>query len=96
MAKFLFAYRAPVGYSGSPDGPERWRAWFKDLGSHVDEIGNPTFSGQTIGECGQSTQLGGYSMIDADSLEQAAELARGCPILSEGGGVDIGELTILN
>ena len=96
MAKFLLVYRAPGGYAGSPDGPEKWAAWFKDMGSHVDEIGNPTFSGQVIGECGQSTQLGGHSIIDAESLEHAVELARGCPILGQGGGVEIGELTLLS
>lgn len=31
----------------------------------------------------------GYYLIDAESLEKAAELARGCPILQLGGSVEV-------
>ena len=37
--------------------------------------------------------LGGYSLIDADSLDQAIALAQSCPLVDHGGGVDVGELT---
>jgi hypothetical protein len=34
--------------------------------------------------------------INAQSMEQAIELAGGCPLLNLGGGVEIGELTRLS
>jgi hypothetical protein len=33
--------------------------------------------------------LGGYSIIEADSLEAAAAKAAGCPVISSGGSVEI-------
>ena len=33
--------------------------------------------------------IGGYIIVKADSLEEAAELTRGCPILSLGGNVEV-------
>ncbi|MES2131432.1 MAG: YciI family protein [Bacteroidota bacterium] len=33
--------------------------------------------------------VGGYTMIRANSLEEATELAKGCPILNVGGSVEV-------
>lgn len=37
----------------------------------------------------------GYSMVKADSYEDATALARGCPILKFGGKVEIREISVL-
>jgi hypothetical protein len=39
--------------------------------------------------------LGGYSLITAADLEAAVILGKGCPFLENGGGVEVGELTLL-
>jgi hypothetical protein len=52
------------------------------------------FSRQPVGNCGTETGLGGYTLIAADDLEGAVALARSCPLLAEGGGVEVGELTL--
>lgn len=36
--------------------------------------------------------LGGYSLIKATSLEEATELAKGCPVLKVGGSVEVREI----
>ena len=41
------------------------------------------------------TELGGYSIVSADDLSAAVAIARSCPALSAGGGVEVGELTRL-
>jgi hypothetical protein len=33
--------------------------------------------------------IGGYIMISAESLEEAAEISKGCPILNVGGSVEV-------
>jgi hypothetical protein len=33
--------------------------------------------------------IGGFSIIQADSIEVAAELARGCPVFQRGGSVEV-------
>jgi hypothetical protein len=37
--------------------------------------------------------IGGYSIIKADSYEAAIELAKGCPILTVGGNVEVREIS---
>ena len=39
--------------------------------------------------------VGGYSIIKADSLGEAAEIAKGCPIFALGGNVEIREVVIM-
>ncbi|MEP6676321.1 MAG: YciI family protein [Ferruginibacter sp.] len=36
--------------------------------------------------------VGGYSIIKADSIEEAVELSKGCPILESGGNVEVREI----
>lgn len=39
--------------------------------------------------------IGGYSIVKADSLEEAVELASGCPVLPMGGNVEVREISVL-
>jgi hypothetical protein len=39
-----------------------------------------------------SRALTGYSIVSADSLDAAVELAKGCPVLGIGGAVDVYEV----
>ena len=36
--------------------------------------------------------VGGYTMVRAESLDEAAEMAKGCPILLFGGNVEVREI----
>jgi hypothetical protein len=36
--------------------------------------------------------IGGYSIIRAESLEEAAEISKGCPILVAGGSVEVRQI----
>jgi hypothetical protein len=97
MSKFLFAYRAAKNYTAaSTDVMAAWNAWFTDLGASVVDVGNPVFDRSAVGNCATDTVLGGYSLITADDLDAAVALAKGCPAIESGGGVEVGELTLLN
>jgi len=39
--------------------------------------------------------LGGYSLVKANSIEEAVELAKGCPILTRGGNVEVREISVM-
>ncbi|MDR6944858.1 YciI family protein [Mucilaginibacter pocheonensis] len=39
--------------------------------------------------------IGGYTLIKAESLDEATELAKGCPVLSFGGNVEVREINPL-
>jgi hypothetical protein len=93
MPKFVFAYRQPRGYQPSAESAGTWRAWFDSMGGHLVQLGNPAIDRTTVGECRpEHTELGGFSVIEADDLESATVIAKGCPQLPRGGGVEIGLL----
>jgi hypothetical protein len=39
--------------------------------------------------------IGGYTLIRAESLEEAAEISKGCPILLAGGNVEVREIAVM-
>jgi hypothetical protein len=93
MPSYLLSFRTPIDYKSTPDTRAAWNEFFQGISTHLEDIGTPIFSRQTIGDTGTDTVLGGYTLINADSLEQARELAASCPLSELGGGVEIGELT---
>jgi hypothetical protein len=100
MANYVFAYSGGKGVSA--DEAERnaqmtqWGQWFEDLGSAVVDGGAAMGPASTVGPDGSvrdggSRGLTGYSIVSANSLESAVELAKGCPVLGIGGAVDVYE-----
>jgi hypothetical protein len=97
MSTFLFAYRAPKDYQpGDPGEMAAWHTFFENMGSSVVEVGEPIFARTSLGNPAQDTVLAGYSLIAADDLESAVALAQDCPTLRNGGGLEIGEITVLS
>jgi hypothetical protein len=99
MANYVFAYS---GGNGVPaDAAERetqmakWGQWMGGLGPALVDGGAPTGSAKTVAPSGVtdggSRGLTGYSLVAAGSLDEAAELAKDCPILEVGGSVDVYE-----
>lgn len=97
MATFVFAYRMRTDYARRGDEAlGTWMAWFDSLGASLSDPGNPVFEAAEVGNCGEGTQLGGYSFVTADDLEEAMTLAKGSPALEAGGGVEVGVVTELH
>jgi hypothetical protein len=93
MPQFVLSYRSPKGQIPSPEIAGAWMAWFDSMGDHVVDIGKPVFERTSLGDCDSNgTDLGGYSILVADDIEEALALAKGCPHLDRGGGVEIGQL----
>jgi hypothetical protein len=99
MGKYAFAYRGGAGMAASPEEQQKsmaaWMAWFEKLGSAVVDGGAPFGASAAVSSSGKKgdagSGLGGYSVVNAASLDEAATFAKGCPILSEGGTVDVYE-----
>jgi hypothetical protein len=96
MPTYVIVNRVPEGYRPSPEAQRAWTVWFEGLDASLVDRGNPVFSSTTLGASGVETALGGYTLVSADDLEVAVALAKSCPALSYGGGVEVGELTLLN
>ena len=92
MSAYLFTFRAPAEYAPSAGTFDAWATWQHKLGARLKDRGNPGFAATALGASVASTTLGGYSLIRAGNLDAATALARGCPLLSQGGAVEICEL----
>ena len=93
MNTYLLVHRHPENYTGTADTVAAWKTWFKQLGSQLVDPGNPVFERTPVGTCGTPLPLDGYTLVTASDLAEAVELAKGCPIIKEGGGVEVGLLT---
>jgi hypothetical protein len=93
VSEFIFVYRAPENYRGTLDTATIWDSWFDALGANLFDNGNPVFVTTGTGNTGGDLRLGGYSLISAENLDAAVELAKNCPIIQSGGAVEVGELT---
>jgi uncharacterized protein YndB with AHSA1/START domain len=96
MPTYLITNRLPEGFTGSAEALAAWTAWFEGLGDHLADRGDPAFTRTAVGNCGLGTVLGGYTLVTAEGIAEAASLAADHPLLSRGGGVEIAELTALN
>ena len=93
MSTFLFSYRTPKTYTGgSPENIAAWGAWFQGLGTNLVDPGKRVAARRTLGNCPPETLQGGYSLVTADDIDAAVELAEGCPGLRDGFGVEVAEL----
>jgi hypothetical protein len=102
MTNFLLAYSGGADMSeATPEQQqavmEAWGAWFGSLGAAVVDGGNPFGAGTTVSPDGSTSGAGlsgltGYSILAADGLEAAAAMAKGCPLLSVGGTVEVYEI----
>jgi hypothetical protein len=92
MSAYLFTFRSPDNYAPGSGTFEEWCRWQLELGARLMDRGDPAFTAAAVGAGVAGTTLGGYSVIRATSLDAAVGIARGCPILRHGGGVEIGEL----
>lgn len=83
---------------------KRWMDWLgsiaaqnklKDKGNRLKSSGKVVKSNSAITN-GPYTEIketiGGYSIVKADSYEEAVELAKACPILTVGGNVEVREI----
>jgi hypothetical protein len=99
MANYLLAYKGgQVAESDAERDAQMaaWGQWFGDLGEAVVQPGNPCGASRAIagdGSVGDGAPSGltGYSVIAAGDLGAATELAKGCPVLANGGSVEVYE-----
>ncbi len=99
MTKYIFAYHG----GNAPESPEEgqkvmaaWMAWFGSLGDSVIDGGHPIGMSKTVSpggvtDGGGANPLGGYSLIEASDMDAAIALSKGCPMLDDGGSVEIAE-----
>ena len=92
--KFLLLYRGPIesAPSTSPEDMqkafERWSAWRAKFDKEIAELGDGLKLGGAVYKNGTVTDgpyveskeiMGGFSVLQTDSLSRAIEIAKECP-----------------
>ncbi len=105
MKDFMFIYRHQDHPFNSPEEKQayikKWLDWLDGLaaqnklaskGERLGSEGNVVRPGNVITDGPYSEVkefIGGFNIISAASLNEATEIARGCPILEAGGNVEV-------
>lgn len=94
MAKYVLVYQGGQ-MAETPDAQEAamaaWGAWFGSLGDAAVDWGAPFGASASVGGGAATTELSGYSIVQADDLAAALAIGDGCPIIADGGRVDVYE-----
>lgn len=100
MPNYIIAYRG----GGKPETPEegakhmaKWQAWVGGLGDAAVNPGTPLGSTRMVSADGVSDDGGpdamsGFSVVAADNMEAALEMAKACPFLDVGGTLEVAEM----
>ena len=99
MATYVLAYkggRMPETDAERDAQMAAWGGWFQNLGAAVVDAGNPFGPSKAVDgygtiSDGAPSALTGYTILTSDSIDAAAKLATGCPILSNGGSLEVYE-----
>ena len=105
MNEFVFLYRGGERADSPQQAEQvmqKWVAWMNDLGQKgflkdrgqpLEQTGKVVRGKQKIvtdGPYPESKDLvGGYTLIQAKDIDQAAEISKGCPIFDSGGLVEV-------
>ena len=100
MPEFVITY---IG--GNPPATEeegmqhmsKYRAWLSSLGEAAVSPANPLGNTHTVNSDGTVTEgskssMSGYTIVAADSLDDAISIAKDCPFLDIGGSLEVSEL----
>lgn len=102
MSDYILAYhngnmKKPETKEAGAEMMEKWKAWVEGLGEAMVNPGTPlgmskTVSSSGISDDGGSNPLSGYSILKADSMDAALEVAKGSPHVEFGGTIEVAEI----
>lgn len=100
MPQFVISYIGGDQPASPEEGKEhmgRYMAWIKGLGAKAVSPMNPFGKTHTVKpsgdvEKGSSIGMSGYTIVEAESIEEAIEMAKACPFLDINGSLEVSEL----
>jgi YCII-related domain-containing protein len=107
MSKYLYLYRGPATSMDELTAEQgaaemaAWNKWIEGVGAALLDVGEPCGNRVAVtddGSTGTPTDVSGYSIVEAASLDAARSLVADHPFLSEGKGrftIDVLELVPL-
>jgi hypothetical protein len=100
MPTYLITYHGGPGMPADRDAAQKmiaaFQAWVAEVGPAMRDPGAPLAAAKTVSSDsevdGQTiAPIGGYTMLEAPSLDEAAALVRSHPFLSRGGSLQVSE-----
>ncbi|MCY0094773.1 hypothetical protein [Hoeflea ulvae] len=99
MKKFALVYHGNPQFETAEDGASHmvaWKQWVEGLGDALVDPGmavgpSRTISAAGVEEGGGSNPFSGITIIQANTMETAIDLARACPHINAGGTIEIAE-----
>jgi len=100
MSEYIIAYHG----GKRPETPEagaafqaKWKAWIGGLGDAAVNPATPLGKSKLVSADGVSDDAGpsalsGFTIIEADSMDAALEIAKGCPHLDLEGTLEVAEV----
>ena len=100
MAQYIMTYLGGDQPSSPEEGRQhfaKFKEWLVSLGDSAVSPANPLKDTRTVNSdgtvtTGGTTSMSGYTVIEADSMEVALEIAKACPFLEIGGSLEVSEL----
>ena len=103
MTKYLLLYRSTVSAqdqmaNATPEqaqaGMDAWMTWAGKAGSAITDLGSPTQSVATVGDGATGSGfVGGYSFMEAESVDDLKGLLDGHPhLMMDGTSIEVLEL----
>ncbi len=97
MTKFVFAYHGGPSSMSPEEGKAhmaQWMAWMQGLGDAVVDPGLPVGKSKTVSrdgvtDDGGSNPLSGFTVVQADTIEAAVDMAKRCPHVAIGGTIEV-------
>lgn len=101
MKKFMVVYYAPSDSTKQmenktpeemQEGMKPWMEWAEKCGDALVDMGNPLGNGQNVssnGAAASSKEVVGYSMLQAESMDEAVKILDNHPHLTWGAGCEI-------
>ena len=100
MARYIITYLGGDQPSSPEEGKqhfEKYKAWLASLGDSAISPANPLKNTNTVNPdgsvtAGSTTTMSGYTIVEADSIDDALAMAKACPFLDIGGSLEVSEL----
>jgi len=100
MPQYFITYLGGDKPSSPEEGKQhysKYMDWLSSLGDSAVSPANPLKNTSTVNPdgtvtTGGSTSMSGFTIIEADSMEAALLIAKGCPFLDIGGSLEVSEL----
>ena len=97
MQKFLLAYHGGKQFETKEEGQQHmanWKAWMAGLGDAVVDPGLPVGPSKTVSKDGITNDggpnpLSGITILQAETEDQALQMAGDCPHVKIGGSIEV-------